>query len=80
VLVLSFVIALIRLSPFRALRWFATVNVEVLRCISALVLLFYLFFILPLFVIRLSHMTTGVLGLGLTFSAYGAEIIRSALI
>ncbi|EFW80839.1 ectoine/hydroxyectoine ABC transporter permease subunit EhuC [Pseudomonas savastanoi] len=80
VLVLSFVIALMRLSPFRALRWFATVYVEVLRGISALVLLFYLFFILPLFGIRLSPMTTGVLGLGLTFSAYGAEIIRSALI
>ncbi|EGH35118.1 amino acid ABC transporter permease, partial [Pseudomonas syringae pv. japonica str. M301072] len=54
VLVLSFVIALMRLSPFRALRWFATVYVEVLRGISALVLLFYLFFILPLFGIRLS--------------------------
>ncbi|MPR00843.1 ectoine/hydroxyectoine ABC transporter permease subunit EhuC [Pseudomonas sp. MAFF 212408] len=80
VLVLSLVIALMRLSPSRALRWIATVYVEVLRGISALVLLFYLFFILPLFGIRLSPMTTGVLGLGLTFSAYGSEIVRSALI
>lgn len=80
VLVLSFVIALMRLSPSRALRWFATLYVEVLRGISALVLLFYLFFILPLFGISLSPMTTGVLGLGLTFSAYGSEIVRSALV
>jgi len=43
-------------------------------------LLFYLFFILPLFGISLSPMTTGVIGLGLTFSAYGAEIVRSALV
>lgn len=80
VLLLSFVIALMRLSPWRALRWLATLYVEILRGISALVLLFYLFFILPLFGISLSPMTTGVLGLGLTFSAYGSEIVRSALV
>ena len=80
VVVMSFVIALMRLSPWRALRWIATVYVEILRGISALVLLFYLFFILPLFGISLSPMTTGVLGLGLTFSAYGSEIVRSALV
>ncbi|MEQ7918360.1 ectoine/hydroxyectoine ABC transporter permease subunit EhuC [Xanthomonas sp. WHRI 1810A] len=79
VVVMSFVIALMRLSPWRALRWIATVYVEILRGISALVLLFYLFFILPLFSISLSPMTTGILGLGLTFSAYGSEIVRSAL-
>lgn len=79
VTVMSFVIALMRLSPWRLLRWIATVYVEILRGISALVLLFYLFFILPLFGISLSPMTTGVLGLGLTFSAYGSEIVRSAL-
>jgi polar amino acid transport system permease protein len=80
VLVMSFVIALMRLSPWRLLRWVATVYVEILRGISALVLLFYLFFILPLFGISLSPMVTAVIGLGLTFSAYGAEIVRSALV
>ena len=77
VLVLSLVIALMRLSPWRALRWFATAYVELLRGISALVLLF---FILPLFGISLSPMATGVIGLGLTFSAYGSEIVRAALV
>lgn len=80
VLVLSFVIALMRLSAWRVLRWIATLYVEVLRGISALVLLFYLFFILPLFDISLSPTTTGVIGLGLTFSAYGSEIVRAALL
>lgn len=80
VVVLSFVIALMRLSPSRVLRWIATIYVEVLRGISALVLLFYLFFILPLFGISLSPKTAGVLGLGMTFSAYGSEIVRSALV
>ncbi|WP_263262196.1 ectoine/hydroxyectoine ABC transporter permease subunit EhuC [Pseudomonas sp. RIT-PI-S] len=80
VLVMALLIALMRLSPWRALRWAATLYVEVLRGISALVLLFYLYFILPLFDITLSPMATGVIGLGLTFSAYGSEIVRSALV
>ncbi|MDE1164947.1 MAG: ectoine/hydroxyectoine ABC transporter permease subunit EhuC [Pseudomonas sp.] len=80
VLVLAFAIALMRLSRWRLLRAFAATYVEVLRGLSALVLLFYLFFILPLFGIRLPPMATGVIGLGLTFSAYGAEIIRAALV
>lgn len=80
VLLLGFTIALLRLSPWRLLRWAATLYVEVLRGISALVLLFYLFFILPLFGITLAPMTTGVIGLGLTFSAYASEIVRSALV
>lgn len=80
VLVMSLVIALMRLSPSRTLRWIATTYVELLRGISALVLLFYMFFILPLFGISLSPMATGVIGLGLTFSAYGSEIVRSALV
>ncbi|WPO97705.1 ectoine/hydroxyectoine ABC transporter permease subunit EhuC [Pseudomonas sp. HR96] len=80
VLLLGFAIALMRLSPWRLLRWVATLYVEVLRGISALVLLFYLFFILPLFGVTLAPMTTGVIGLGLTFSAYASEIVRSALV
>lgn len=79
VLGLGLLVALMRLSRWRVLRWAATLYVEVLRGISALVLLFYLFFILPLFGVRLSPMATGVLGLGMTFSAYAAEIIRGAL-
>lgn len=80
VLVLSFAIALLRLSPYRLLRGLARVYVEVLRGISAMVLLFYLFFVLPLFGITLPPLGTAVLGLGLTFSAYGAEIVRAALV
>jgi len=79
VLALGFAIALMRLSRSRLLRAFAVTYVQVLRGLSALVLLFYLFFILPLFGVRLPPMATGVIGLGLTFSAYAAEIIRAAL-
>jgi len=79
-LVLAFVIGLARLAPFRLIRFAATVYVEILRGTSALVQLFYLFFILPLFGIRLDPMATAVVGLGMNLSAYGSEIVRAAVL
>ena len=78
-LVLAFIVGLARLAPARPIRFVATVYVEVLRGTSALVQLFYLFFILPLFGIRLDPMATAVIGLGMNLSAYGSEIVRSAV-
>ena len=79
-LVLAFVIGLARLAPFGPVRFAATVYVEILRGTSALVQLFYLFFILPLFGIRLDPMATAVVGLGMNLSAYGSEIVRAAVL
>ena len=78
-LVLAFVVGLARLAPARPIRFVATVYVEILRGTSALVQLFYLFFILPLFGIRIDPMTTAVIGLGMNLSAYGSEIVRAAV-
>jgi len=79
-LVLAFIVALLRLAPWRPISVAARVYIEFLRGTSALVQLFYLFFILPLFGLSLSPMTTAVIGLGLNFSSFGAEIVRSALV
>lgn len=79
-LILAFAIGLARLMPFTPLRVAATAYVEILRGTSALVQLFYLFFILPLFGITLDPIATAVIGLGLNFSAYGSEIVRTALL
>jgi len=77
--VLSFVVAFARMAPWRSMRIITTVYVEVLRGTSAIVQLFYLFFILPAFGISLDAMTTAVIGLGLNLSAYGSEVVRSGL-
>jgi len=79
-LVLAFAIALARLGHSALLRVAATVYVEILRGTSALVQLFYLFFILPLAGITLDPVATAVIGLGLNFSAYGSEIVRGAIL
>jgi polar amino acid transport system permease protein len=79
-LVLSLPVALARLSPAWPLRLLGATYVEILRGTSALVQLFYLFFILPLFGVRLDPLPTAIIGLGLNFSAYASEIVRGAIL
>jgi polar amino acid transport system permease protein len=76
-LVLSFVVAFARMAQFRVVRAMATIYVEVLRGTSAIVQLFYLFFILPAFGVSLGPMTTAVVGLAMNMSAYGSEVVRA---
>lgn len=68
-----------RRSPYRAVRWTATVFVEVFRGTSALVLLYIAYFVLPMFGLALAPLAAGVLAIGLNSGAYGAEIVRGAL-
>lgn len=82
--VLAVVIALLaglaRISRHRALAWPAAVYVEVFRGTSALVQLFWFFFVLPFFGIRLSAFSAGTLVLALNTGAYGAEVVRGAVL
>jgi len=78
--VVSFVVGFLRLAPNVWVRRVTTAYVEILRGTSAIVQLFYLFFILPAFGISLPPTTTAVLGLGLNLSAYGSEIVRAGIL
>ena len=53
-----------RLSTRRPLRWLASVYVEVFRGTSALVQLFWFYFVLPLFGLQLPAMLVGIVVLG----------------
>lgn len=75
----AIVLGVVSLSPFRPLRWFVRIYVEVLRGVSAIILIFWAYYALPLFGVDLSAMQAGVLALGLNLSAYGAEIVRGAV-
>lgn len=77
---LSFVVGFLRLVPNVWVRRLVTAYVEILRGTSAIVQLFYLFFILPAFGISLPATTTAVIGLGLNLSAYGSEIVRAGIL
>lgn len=61
------------------IRWLAVTYIEIFRGTSALVQLFWLFFVLPQFGLMLDPFIVGVLALGLNVGAYGAEVIRGAI-
>jgi polar amino acid transport system permease protein len=82
--VIGTVIALVggvsSLAASRILRWFTRVYVEVFRGVSAIILLFWIYFTLPqLFGIFLTPLQAGMLALGTNMGAYGTEIARGAI-
>ena len=78
-LVIALAAGLARLAPFAPLRWLSIAYVEIFRGTSALVQLFWLFFVLPLFGLRIDPMTAGVLGISLNVGAYGAIVVEAAV-
>ncbi len=76
----AFVIGTARTSRFWIVRFLSGTYFEFFRGMSALVLMLWLFFTVPLlFGWQLVGMWAGVLALGLTYGAYGSEIVRGAL-
>lgn len=76
---LSFAVAFARNAPWKWLRYATVAYVEIFRGTSALVQLFFLFFILPAYGLSLPPMLTAIVALGLNMSAYGSEIVRGAI-
>ena len=58
-IVIALIMALMKMSPVRALRWFAIAYIELFRGTSLLVQLFWIFFVLPLFGVTLEPFTAG---------------------
>lgn len=76
---ISVLVGLGRLSPVAPLRWLSTIYIEVFRGVSLLVILFWLYFVLPEFGLTLSAYTVALLGISMNAGAYGAEIVRGAV-
>jgi polar amino acid transport system permease protein len=77
--VAAIVLGVASLSSIVWVRAAVRVWVEVFRGVSAIILMFWVFYALPLLGIELEPLTAGVLALGLNTSAYGAEIVRGAV-
>tara|TARA_R110002094_G_scaffold53502_5_gene64871 strand:+ start:441 stop:1112 length:672 start_codon:yes stop_codon:yes gene_type:complete len=76
----AFILALAKLSSWFPLRWLAIVYIEFFRGSSIFVQLFWAYFVLPLIGFPLSALATGIMVLGLNVSAYGAEVVRGAIL
>ncbi|MCX4908440.1 ectoine/hydroxyectoine ABC transporter permease subunit EhuC [Streptomyces sp. NBC_00878] len=76
----SFVVGIARTHRLWIVRFLAGFYTEVFRGTSALIMIFWVFFVLPpAFGWQLVPMWAGTLALGLTYGAYGSEIVRGAL-
>src|SRR5690606_18067032 len=77
--IMALVAAIAKMYGPWPLRWLAIAYIEVFRGTSALVQLFWLFFVLPHFGILLDPLTVAITALGLNVGAYGAEVVRGAV-
>lgn len=71
---------LAKMSRFWPVRWIAVTYIEIFRGTSALVQLFWLFFVLPHFGVSLDPIPVAILALSLNVGAYGAEVVRGAIL
>jgi len=78
-LALGFPAAILRMSPWRALRWPASLYVSVMRGTPLLVQIFVIYYGLPSVGIEFTPVTAGVLALSLNSGAYLSESLRGAI-
>ena len=76
---LGMVWALMRVSGIGLLSGFSASLINVIRGIPIIVLLFYLYFVMPEFGLTLSALQAAILGLGIAYSAYQAENFRAGI-
>lgn len=77
--VLGLVWALMRVSGIRILVWLSAALINLIRGIPIIVLLFYIYFVMPDFGIALSALQAAIIGLGIAYSAYQAENFRAGI-
>ncbi|WP_375788046.1 amino acid ABC transporter permease [Bradyrhizobium sp. Pha-3] len=77
--VLGLVWALMRVSGIRILVGLSAALINVIRGIPIIVLLFYIYFVMPDFGIALSALQAAIIGLGIAYSAYQAENFRAGI-
>ncbi|WFU54390.1 amino acid ABC transporter permease [Bradyrhizobium pachyrhizi] len=77
--VLGLVWALMRVSGVGVLVGLSASLINVIRGIPIIVLLFYIYFVMPDFGIALSALQAAIIGLGIAYSAYQAENFRAGI-
>jgi len=78
--IFSFVFGIGKMSRHLPVRIISEVYIEIFRGTSLLVQLFWLFYALPLLGVSLSPVSAGIWALSLNIGAYGAEVVRGAIL
>jgi polar amino acid transport system permease protein len=77
--ILGLAFAIIRRAHVPVLAPLTTAFIEFIRSTPLIVQLFFLFFVLPQFGVTLGALTTGVIGLGVHYACYLAEVYRAGI-
>jgi polar amino acid transport system permease protein len=77
--VVALVVGVARVEGGPIISKIALVYIEFMRGVPLLVKFFWLYYALPLIGLSLDPFTTGIVGLVLNISAYGAEVVRGGL-
>ena len=78
-LLIGFPVAVLRILPYRLLRWPATVYVSLFRGTPLLVQMFVIYYGLPSVGVEFAPVTAGVLALSLNAGAFLSESLRGAI-
>lgn len=78
-LMLGFPLLLLRRTRWPILNRAATIVVDFIRCTPLLVQLFFLYFALPNFGVRLSPLATGLIAFSVHYGCYMSEVYRAGL-
>ena len=77
--VLGLVWAFMRVSGIAPLAWTARTIIVVVRGIPGIVTLFYIYFVLPDLGLSLTAVQAAIIGLGIAYSPYMAEVFRAGI-
>jgi len=77
--ILGLIWALMRVSGVRVVSGLSAGLINVIRGIPIIVLLFYLYFVMPDFGVTMTALQASILGLGIAYSAYQAENFRAGI-
>lgn len=77
--VLGLVLALAQRTPYRPLTFIVREFVEFIRSTPLVLQIFFVFYVGPQFGIRLSPWTSGMIAIGLHYSAYLSEVYRGGI-
>jgi len=78
--ILGMVWALMRISGITVLEKISATIINVLRGIPIIVLLFYIYFVMPDMGVNLTAVQAAIIGLGVAYSAYQAENFRAGIL
>ncbi|WP_373089887.1 ectoine/hydroxyectoine ABC transporter permease subunit EhuC [Sneathiella sp.] len=78
-LIISFLVGLSRFSSLASVRIAAIIYLEFFRGTSAIVQMFFMFYVLPLMGLHFPPIVAGILACGLNLGSYGSEVVRAAV-